>query len=387
MEVTCTLKVRSDSVVSLKRITHQQVNKWIRDFFGGSYLTQFLTELQNNNIHANEIVFVEDTFKTNGQVIASIASGGNPSSSSPPSDSGSNTGMMIGVTIAIIAVGGVLFLHLTGNLPSREELGDFRTSLLSKLHLDSGSDGGSKDEEDATGLEGLGRRPSRHRPSAEIRRAAIQKKPAYSDDYLSVGSKSNASKRSSSSGVRTSSNPSSSPKSIYTPIGSRNAGFDDYSFSGAEDYNIGGDYDAAVRSHQSPSRSWRRGDSPKTNTSHTRDDEFSMPADYDTVVEGEGDAESLYSKWSQSVMTFMPGRKNQKKTMTGPPPGSPRRVTPADLGARTAARGDAAMDAWSVGSFDTKSPSTSGVYRDWSVKSPTSRSSSKRTKLAMPNFT
>ena len=34
MEVTCTLKVRSDSLVSLKRITHQQTNQWVRDFFG-----------------------------------------------------------------------------------------------------------------------------------------------------------------------------------------------------------------------------------------------------------------------------------------------------------------------------------------------------------------
>ena len=148
----------------------------------------------------------------------------------------------------------------------------------------------------------------------------------------------------------------------------------------------------------------RRYDSPKSTTHRTRDDEFSMPADYDTVVEG--DTESIYSKWtaaSQSVMSFMPGRKKKKKSgVMSPPPGSPRRVTPADLGPRhhhvpppvadggtvVTSTGDAGatMDAWSVDSFDTKSPSTRGMYREWDVKSPTSRSSSKRSKLIIPSF-
>jgi hypothetical protein len=434
LEVTCTLKVRSDSIGSLTRITHNQAHQWIRDFFGGSEITVLLTELQNNNIHVNEIVFVEDTFKTNdGQVIAGINSGGGTGGSSPSSNSGSNTGMVIGVTMAIIAVGGVLFLHLTGNLPSREDLRDIRHSLREKLHLDSGSEGyhggsssGSNDDED--GSEPKGRRRTwsatfKRHPDTGIRKAAIQKKPAYSDDYLSLGTKSVGSKRSSSSDGKTSSTPSSSPKSTRTPNSASNenhsesgTGFDDYSFSVAGDYNVDGDYDMAIRSQGSPSRrssrpSYSRGNSPRTNTSHSRgdidgNDEFSMPEDYDTILHG--DDESLYSKWSQSVMTFLPGRKNHKKrdkaNVISPPPGSPRRVTPADLGSHSDRRvprsrqdgGNAAfpagMDAWSVDSFDTKSPSASGMYREWSssnpngMKSPTSRSTSKRSKLAIPSF-
>mmetsp|Transcript_24231 Transcript_24231/g.57344 ORF Transcript_24231/g.57344 Transcript_24231/m.57344 type:complete len:860 (+) Transcript_24231:406-2985(+) len=405
MEVTCTLKVRSDSVISFKRITHQQANQWVRDFFGGSDLTQFLFELMNNNIPVNEIVFIEDDFKTSGQVVAAIASGGgNYGGKSQPADSGSNTGLVVGLTLAILAVGGVLFLHLTGNLPSREEMGDMKASLISSLHLDRGnSSRGPDDDEDETELE----RKARKRRG--IRKAAIQKHPAYSDDYISVGSKSLASKRSASSGARTGSTPSSSPKSVHTSADSRNVGYDDYSFSVAGDYNIGGDYGSAVPSPGTPGRrsnypmGSRRYESPKSATTYrTKDDEFSMPADYDTVVDG--DAESLYSKWtaaSQSVMSFMPGRKkNKNKSVMSPPPGSPRRVTPSDLGSRrhhapaaaadgtVVTSGDAgtAMDAWSVESFDTKSPSTSGMYREWDVKSPTSRSSSKRSKLIIPSF-
>lgn len=437
LEVACTLKVRSDSVASLKRITHKQAKQWIRDFFSGHEMGQFLNELSSNNINVNEIVFVEDQFATpanGGQVIAGIESGGNgngPSSSSSSSSSDGNPGVVIGVAIAMVAVGAILFLHFTGHLPYREKLSELRILMRHSLSCDSGSEGyhggssdgnGTKDEENDQAPSGRRRTWSatfRRHPDAGIRKAALQKKPARSEDYLSGGSTSTVSKQSNSSGGITNNTPLSSHKSDRTHGDTTlnpfepGVDFDDYSYSVGEDFNVGGDYDMAMRSRGSPSRrssrpSFSQGASPRTNTAHTRDDEFSMPEDYDTVLEG--DSASLYSKWSQSVMTkiaFMPGKKRRTKMPTmSPPPGSPRRVTPSDLEstshrfiprsveANAASVGQNALngrDEWSVDSYDTKSPSAHCVYRDWSpngngVRDPTAGSSSRRTKLAIPRF-
>ena len=76
LEVTVTLKVVSDSIESLKVMNHTQVSHWIRYFFSGPELYQFITAL-DKNIPVNEVVFLEREFKTplntDGQVIAAIS--------------------------------------------------------------------------------------------------------------------------------------------------------------------------------------------------------------------------------------------------------------------------------------------------------------------------
>lgn len=142
LEVTVTLKLVSDSIESLKAMNHTQASQWIRDFFSGPELYQFITALGKNNIPVNEIVFLEQEFKTplntDGQVIAAISGDGGGNSHPPnttPSSSGNNNngGVVIGITLATLAVGAVLFLHFSGRLPSKSQFHRFGRSVRDSL--------------------------------------------------------------------------------------------------------------------------------------------------------------------------------------------------------------------------------------------------------------
>ena len=412
LQVTVTLKVVSDSITSLTAIDHTQVSEWIHDFFVGPELNTFLVALQNNNINVREIVFIDQEFKAGGQVIAGISggsgSGGKKPSNTENSGGGGSTAVIV-ITVCTLTVGAVLFLHFTGRLPSKEQMHNFGENSKERMHafghtLKDKIRRNDRDDDVGDPLEDMhndeeGGRKQRERtwsgtfrryPEGGIRPAAIQKKPALSQDYLGD---------SSSKGSSSSSSSSSGPpvtrkdwkKAQTTEV---SAVYDDYSFS------VGGDF-GITNSPITPSRSDRRHHNP---TSPAGSDEFTMPEEYDTVHEEE--TASLYSKWSHSVNQFPRGHQQQVHrhgTYDGmsPLPPSPRRVTPSDIASPygNGGGGGGASTTWSLGSFDLQTPSARQLYRDFmgsadagsATGSATSSDKSKSPKskfgLNIPKFT
>ncbi|KAL3905234.1 MAG: hypothetical protein SGILL_009757, partial [Bacillariaceae sp.] len=258
LQVTVTLKVVSDSITSLTAIDHTQVSEWIHDFFAGPDLDTFLVALQENNINVREIVFIDQEFKAGGQVIAGISggsgsgNGGKKPSNTQNSGGGGNTAVIV-ITVCTLAVGAVLFLHFTGRLPSKDQMHTFGENskermhafghtLKDKLHrndrdddvgdpledLQSDEEGGSKQRERT--WSGTFRRY----PEGGIRPAAIQKKPAMSQDYLGDSSSkgSSASSSSSSGPPVTRKDWKKAQKSEVSAV------YDDYSFSVGGDFGI-----------------------------------------------------------------------------------------------------------------------------------------------------
>jgi hypothetical protein len=119
-------------------------------------------------------------------------------------------------------------------------------------------------------------------------------------------------------------------------------------------------------------RSPNRRHSPMSPTASTPSghDEFSMPEEYDTVIEDQG---SLYSKWSQSINVPRFGRQNAIPSVSGssgmisPSPGSPRKgfSSPRRTTATIGGGGGGLGDEWSLASFDVQSPSARQMYRDF----------------------
>jgi hypothetical protein len=470
LQVSCTLRVVSDTIDSLTMVTHKQVRRWVHDFFVGDELSQLLTEFRNNNINVNELVFADDefTFGTNnggGQVISGISGGADSSSSSSTGGKSGNPGAMVGVTLAVIAVGVVLFLHFTGRLPSKERLSSLRDSLGSRggsrsseerSHRSKSTNPFLDDDDDLNKSElkglhqedrakGRGRRlwlalfgrsdghntsdtnddeergerrrtysgTFRRFPTGGLRPAAIQKHPAQSKHYLKDVDTSKSSIALSSASASSSSSSNAdvganvigggrrprTRKSKTLSSAESNIVFDDVSFS-YHDSAMGIDYDLdGVDEYGGPrtptshghSRSNHSNNNNNNNDGHRRSfrqnspneqhngDEFSMPEDYDTVTE---DQPSVYSKWSQSV-SFLPRsgfwsassprRSNNVPSLSPqgvstsplvstPTNFSPRRVTPSDIASpneyrRGTSHHNAVLDEWSVGSYDTKSPS------------------------------
>lgn len=477
LQVSCTLKVVSETLDSLTMVNHKQVRQWIRDMFVGTELSTLLSQLRKNNINVNEIVFAEDEFRlaNGGPVVAGINGEASSSSSSTSGEGGKsgNAGAMIGVTLGVIVVGVILFLHLTGRLPSKERLSSIRDSLGSRGGSRSDRSDRSKstnpflDEEDELNGKqdgyGLGRRlwsamfgrsddglnddfardgdeeggkrrrtfsgTFRRFPTGGIRPAAIQKHPAHSKDYIKDAYANDTSKSSialsssSSDGGDDRARVGRTRKSNSSSAASNAVGDEDISFSYHDsvmgtDYDIDGDdYGPRSPSHRTTSssnghRPFRHHHHQHEQQQQKRGDEFSMPDDYDTVTE---DQPSVYSKWSQSVMTrssFFPrnglwsSSSPQRSNNVPRSPGgstsplvsstSPRRVTPADIASPNdysrggpQAQHNTILDEWSVGSYDTRSPSArhhhhhqqqqrprhnQQPYRDWVDNSTTTPS-------------
>jgi hypothetical protein len=412
IQVTCALKVVSDSIESLTAIDHTQVSEWIRDFFAGSELDTFLEALQNNNINVREVVFIDQEFKAGGQVIAGISSGnegGGKKPSNTQNNGGGSSTAVIAITLTTLAVGAVLFLHFTGRLPSKEQMHDFGDRSLERMHafgytLRSSMHKNDRDDDLGDPLEDMhkveeGGRKQRERtwsgtfrrhPEGGIRPAAIQKKPAMSQDYLGDSSSKGSSSSSSSSSSRP--QPKNMSWKDWKSQTEVSAVYDDYSFS------VGGDCGVS-NSPITPSRSDRR--THPSATSPAGSDEFTMPEEYDTVLEDE--TASLYSKWSHSVNMFPRGhQQNQQVHRQGaygmsPLPPSPRRVTPADMASPYAGGGASTggMEAWSLGSFDVQTPSARQLYRDFmgsadqgsTSSSDKSKSPKSKFGLSIPKFT
>ncbi|KAG7351673.1 hypothetical protein IV203_007721 [Nitzschia inconspicua] len=395
LEVTVVLKILSNSIESLTSIDHTRASQWVRDFFSGPELYEFIAALGNNNIPVNEIVFMEQSFKspmnTGGQVVAGIqgsnSGGGGTGQIKYSNSGGNNTGAVVGITLATLAVGAVLFLHFTGRLPSKDRFYRFGRSVRDSLSSGTRScdDGDDFDLADIHNVE-EGKRKGRNRtwsgtfrrfPTGGIRPAAIQKEPARSEDYLGDSSSKGASSRSDSSkesSSKDSSKDSSSQKKSTQRLSQQSAVYDDYSFSVDGDYNVDGDYGPTTpktpRTPKTPNRRQSNNILSPKSTSPSGHDEFSMPEEYDTVAE---DQASLYSKWSQSVNFSRFGKQQPPPhSVTGssfgmsPLLSSPRRVTPSDIASphRTTAGGGLG-DEWSLASFDVKSPSARQMYRDF----------------------
>lgn len=400
LQVTVTLKVLSNSIASLTSIDHTQASEWVREFFDGPELYQFITALGDNNIPINEIVFMEQDFKspmnTGGQVIAGIEGNGG-GNKRPTSSGGGSNGAVIGITIATLAVGCVLLLHFTGKLPSRESFDRFYRTTRESLSSGTRSyDGDDFDLGDALAdIHNVeeGKRKRRDRtwsgtfrrfPTGGVRPAAIQKEPARSEDYLGDSSSKGSSSRSSSSNKVSTSSSSSKDSSVSKAkrLSQPSAAYDDYSFSVDEDYNVKGDYGPMTPKTLGNRRNML---SPNGSTPSGRS-EFSMPEEYDTVAEEQA---SLYSKWSHSVM----GRQQPPPVVPGsfgmsPLPASPRRVTPADIGSVSSQRrttGGGLGDEWSLASFDAKSPSARQMYRDFNGSAAGSTSDYQREEKQSPS--
>ena len=395
LEVKCAFKVISDTVESFKLIDHKQASRWMHDFFKGPEIYKFMESLRANNIIVNDVAFIDQEFQVgapgttptttiaeaNSQIMSSGGGGGSSKSPVTKNKSGPG-GAMVGVTLSVLLVAMMLFMHYTGRLPSRAQVGSYSLSTRDALlkYVPTGSAikkaesrklnkiRFNDDEEDGGGA---GRRRTfsgtfRRFPTGGLQKAAIQKKPATSDQYLGGDNASNKSPESASTSS-SSSNGGVDPsitKSFET------AAFDDYSFS-----NVEGDYGPAT-----PSR--RTQISPSRRTMTPNGDEFSMPDEDDTVHEDQTTFYSTVAKNVNHAASLMsPGNSSHRSQKSPIPSSAPRRVTASDIASPNE------VDAWSIRSYQTTSPSHHPLHREWSDTGGESSTPSSRRKLAIPRFT
>jgi hypothetical protein len=293
-----------------------------------------------------------------------------------PEEKKSKVGMLAALFVGMSVVGAVLFAHYKGRLPTGTVIDSIRGSFS--------SDSGSRSSVEKEVVQPRTRSWSgsfRRHPPGGIKPAAIQKDPAFSENYLS---------KPTLSGL--------TPPSAGNPVVSK-ATFDDQSYSVAGDYNIPEEYDFKP----SPMPDIY---SVQENQREEQEDEFSMPEDYSTINEE-------FSLYSKSVRTQ---RKNKNRdtrirNTRSKPPG--RSLNPFDYPltsspmtmdssngpsttntfaspARRGSNSDRASlrmtsptldeygDAWSVDSYSTKSPSLQNApYRHWN-------SPNRRSQLDMP---
>ena len=365
MEVDCTFKVISDSIESFRRIDHTQASRWIHDFFSGPELYKLVEALKSNNIRVSDITFINQELQTSKTVSEANSQGTKNSPVFKKNTENSGGAAMVGVTLSVLIVGMLFFMHYTGRLPSKARIGEFSLNARDsiKQRVPSIKLGKKKGERNDDEIEGGGRRRTysgtfRRFPVGGIRKAAIQKKPAKSEQYLG----DSASDASSADNVLDQ---------------------DTYSFS-----HYGGDYGPPTPSQQ---RSV-----PMTPVSRRTEDEFSMPSQYtDSAPEKRG--ETLLGKVGKTAAYLMnPGRKQQEPYATKSPIPSraPRRVTASDI---ASPRDPDDVDSWSIDSYETGSPSPRmpSNQRGWSESGPEMRRpqvhgqdppESRKAKLSMPFF-
>ena len=368
MEVDCTFKVVSDSIESFRSIDHTQASRWIHDFFSGPELNKLVEALKSDNIPVNEITFINQEFHTGKTVSEANSQSMNKSRVFKKNTDKSGGAAMVGVTLSVLIVGMLFFMHYTGRLPSKARIGEFSLNARDsiKQRVPSIKLGKKKRERKDDEIEGGRRRRTysgtfRRFPVGGIRKAAIQKKPAKSEQYLG----DSASDASSADDILDQEN---------------------YSFS-----HYSGDYGPPTPSQQ---RSI-----PMTPVSRRTEDEFSMPSHY-TNSAHEKKGETLLGKVGKTAAYLMnPGRKQQEPYATKSPIPSraPRRVTASDI---ASPRDPDDVDSWSIDSYETgspspRTPSNHPLHRGWSESGPEMRRpqvhgqdppESRETKLSMPFF-
>ncbi|VEU35418.1 unnamed protein product [Pseudo-nitzschia multistriata] len=403
IEVNCAFKVISDSVESFKSINHVQASRWIHDFFAGPEIYKLLEALRTDNIPVNDITFVDQAFQVSATVAeanSQMASGRYPVSKN---NEKSSNGAFIGITLSVVIVGMIFFLHHTGRLPSKAQVGAFsltardsvakhgatarhsiaKHSKSARKSIAKCIPSSMKRKESRLGkytddeVEGGRRRTYsgtfRRHPPGGLQKAALQKKPARSEEYLGESASTSSS---SAGGAARSCRKSSS----FTDMLEQ----DDYSFS-----NFEGDYEPSICAPSTPSRRTYNGD------------EASMTdtLGYDSSAHSRSLLDKVSNTVSQAASLLSPGNssyKQQDASRSPIPSSAPRRVTAADI----ASPND--VDNWSIQSYQTKtpsrrSPSNHPLYRGWNDSGPElrmqkseindSEESPGRKRLNIPRFT
>lgn len=370
MEVKVTLKVISDSLQSLRTITSKQASRWIHDFFDGPDLYKLLEALESGNMPIIDIAFLNQEFQSTTTISeANSQSFGISRGQKPYSEKSSDPVAMIGITMSVVVVGLIFFMHYTGRLPSKAQMGDFTLNTRDSFSQRMSSSMSTlkrkmrrKDDE----MEGGRRRRTfsgtfRRFPTGGLQKAKIQKKPAKSEQFL----KDDASAASSVSG----------------PPMSYKSGMDDYTLS-----HYGRDYGPATPSRQSMI--------PMTPVGQRSDDEFSMPSTYESPAD-ERSTESLLGKVGKTAAYLMSPTHNERSpTLRSPfPSRAARRVTASDI----ASPND--VDNWSIRSYESdgksnKSQSNHPLVRGWNESGPELQrpeppvedGSARRERLSLPFF-
>lgn len=308
MLVTCVLTVRSGSAQELQLHTHDKADTWFYEFFDGTNVFKFLANLREKNIDVNEIVFQDEEFRSpllnGGEVVSEVNSDGISSGSSnkpQPESSGGQGGAIAGAFVGVLVVCGVLLVRYKEKIPWHLVQDMTMASETSLDDSDASKKPGSRGRRLSAALkkkipssqaikkklpssEGIKKKlPSanaiKQKIYSPVRRAAIQKKPAFSSDY--PAEPKNRQTR------PTKKNPPVSllDSNPYNPFNS-NSNLDpppsDISFSVDGDYDIPEEYDFSVRSPTISSYSGARVTTPVVDLTGS-EDEFSMPDDYNTV--------------------------------------------------------------------------------------------------------
>ena len=364
MEVKCTFKVVSDSIESFLGTNHVAASKWLNDFFSGPArynVGQLVEALNSNDIPVNDIVFVTDTFDMGKSVSQanSQSFGNNPSSGAKNKGSAPSGAAMVVITLSVLFALILLYMHTTGRLPSKAEIGEFSLNTRDKTinTLDSLKERMPNTFEllnrkrGRDNNEGGGRRRRtfsgtfRRFPTGGLKKAAIQKQSAKSQDYLSDSESTSA----------------------------KLSAFEDYSFS-----KYGGDYAPSV---STPSR--KSSIPPMTPMSRMSGDEFSMPSGYDESIYERSNKSGQEQQTLLGKFGNLMNSKRQKPEKSPVPSRAARRVTANDL----ASLDD--VDNWSIDSYETdvKSPTDGELYRGWKeTGAKDSASKARKQNLSLPYF-
>lgn len=416
LDVTCTLEVESNSVESFVSVTHSQVREWIREFFSTSELYTLLGWLRRDGIEVNEIVFLEEEFKSglvNGNTVSSISTGTSGSTSnsvSAGSDNGGNggrAGFLTAFFIGTFLVAAALFVNYKNRFPSVSSvlISVRESSVVSSIRESLSSDSGSQQSEEVENDKNKQpaaptRRPRswsgtwRRFPPTGIRPAALQKKPAFSADYLKKKKINKQQPAESSSAL----DPPSTHES--KPVVD-NSTFDEqsysYSLSVASDYNIPAEYDFKG----SPMLDvYTTSGTVRSDNNQSQDEEFSMPDEYsmygqsvrgyrrdkDTQSKSKSPTEKVASPTRRRVNPFDYGTSPGN---TNPRPSSRIRRSPTDKSPamnpsnKTKSPNSGSpdsgqyIDEWSIDSYSTESPApkpdSEPPYKPWK-DSPNDRS-------------
>ena len=335
MNIKIVLTVESNSIETLSGITHEGVDEWLFEFFSGSELYEFVGDLRRTNVEVNEIVFLEESFRS--PIFGDSAAGlSNGASSEQPKKS--KAGLFSAIFVALVVAFAIYFVNkgdgervtipgarsiprsiprtirrtndieVESNFDDEDQHADpaetQTQSLLQKathsirgfLRNDGDPESGTA-ENDRHKIDSM---PTRTRsflrhPPGGIKPAAIQKAPAFSKDYLE---------------------PKSAPQSSFD-----DQSISVQSFSLGGDYNVPAEYDFSVGTPVSDQYSNSRKGAAATRPRHNSEEEFSMPEDYNTVAEDYStvnDEQSLYSRITRtSRLSKVPRTKDPKAK--GPP--------------------------------------------------------------------
>ena len=291
MNIQVVVSVITDSIDALKSVTNENASKVIHECFDGPQLYNFLGSLRREGVEINEIEFQGRPFKS--PIFSRSEPVGVISNNAP--EKPKRAGLISSLIVLMVIVATVFLAHRRGKLPKVQlpviRLGQFAGSIRKSFQGDklgsmregmNSSFSSSHDQGMVSGLSsseissfgstggGSHQTPAvrertwsgslRRHPPGGIKAAALQKKPAFSSDFLKT------------------------PKSEYT------------SYSVQGDYDVPEEYDfqatpistmtASAKLHPNLALS----NLSKASSSKT-EDEFGMPDDYNTVHEDV----SLYS--------------------------------------------------------------------------------------------